>query len=241
MKNTRNETPERSQPHVPAIISAFLCIAATVLFIFSQALASRAWADPAYSWIQQSIRDLGATTAPLHDLLDKSLIIQGFAVAIAVWAIRPLWRKSVLAIPSCTMMTLSGIGFVIAGLAPFDAYPSVHMIFGAAPILLFGVFGLIIAGFAVDNNYFERLWVYTFQLAVVGMVGGFLYFTENYLGTGQGLIERIWVFALLTWFLIIAGKTLHKELKLASKILRPRWNRFKLRMMVSMKKPSSSP
>jgi len=123
--------------------------------------------------------------------------------------INAIWHKTLLPAIARTMLILTGIGFIIVGLTPYNVIPVIHLIFGALPVMLFSSSGLILAGLAKNREIFGRFWMVTVALGLVSLLSGILYFSGQYLCLGKGAMERIWIYAPLVWTLVISCRVIH--------------------------------
>ena len=204
---------EKTPPSRVALIFAFLWFASFVWFFLAQIVVAGAWVDPPYDWRAQNVSDLGQIGYPLSILMNIAFILQGATLAVGVWLIKAIWHKTLLPSISRTMLTLTGVGFIIVGLTPYNIIPVIHSLFGAFPVMLFSSSGLILAGLAKNRENFGRFWMVTVVIGLVCLASGILYFTGTYLGIGKGAMERIWIYAPLAWTLIISCRVIYLYLQ----------------------------
>jgi hypothetical membrane protein len=183
---------------------AILWVFSIVWFNLAQLICGLTWTGSSYSWRHQDVSDLGQTYQPAHILLNISLICAGLILIVGVIVLSAIWRqKSLSAMVARSMLCIAGLGFIVAGIFPSDTSHGIHVVLGAAPILLYGNFGLIFAAAAMDRRIFGRLWIAALLLGAIGLISGFLYFSETYLFFGRGIIERLWIYPPLIWSLIV--------------------------------------
>lgn len=182
---------------------AILWLIALPWFNLAQFICGLLWTNPAYSWRAQDVSDLGRTDQPAHALLNFAIISVGLFLILGIFILGDVWRKGLPKMVARSMLCIAGLGFIAVGIFPSDTSHAIHVVFGAAPILLYGNFGLIFAAAAMDRRIFKRLWIATLLLGLLGLTCGFLYFAEDYLFLGRGIIERLWIYPPLIWTLLI--------------------------------------
>jgi hypothetical membrane protein len=186
-----------------SLFSMMLWIVFPIWFNVAQIIAGSAWSNPSYSWRNQNVSDLGETTAPLHTFMNITFIIQGLVIILGVWSIGQIWKKTKFATVTRIIITLASLGFVVAGFAPADTQENLHVVLGAFPIFIFGNLGLLFVFFASNREYLGKLRFVAPILGLLGIIGGLFFFSENYLGIGQGSLERIWAYVLLVWTFVL--------------------------------------
>ena len=209
MNNAGKKSTAKLQSDKSANIFAYIWIVVFVIFNVVQLVCGMAWGNPAYDWRMQTISDLGRTTAPFSLIMNYAFILQGAAFIIGIWGMKSLWRKSIITSPARTLLTLAGAGYIVIGFFPLNVAQSTHLLFGAAPIMLFGAIGLVVSCVAMDQDRFGMLWIGTALLGIGSLLCGFLYFIEIYLGLGKGIMERIWVNIPLVWSVLVALSILY--------------------------------
>jgi len=187
---------------------AFLWFFSFIWFFAAQALVGSAWHDPAYNWREQNVSDLGQIGYPFSFLMNIAFILQGAVMAAGVWLIKVIWHRTLLPAIARTMLVLTGAGFIIVGLTPYNVIPFVHSFFGAFPVMLFSSAGLILAGLANCRKSCGSFWIVTIALGLASLASGILYFTGHYLFLGKGAMERIWIYAPLVWTLVISCRVI---------------------------------
>jgi len=200
---------EKASLNRAGLVLAILWFASFVWFFLAQIIVASAWETPPYNWREQNLSDLGQAGYPLSILMNIAFIVQGAAMVVGVWMVKVIWRKTLLPAMARTMLSLAGVGFIFVGLTPYNVIPILHSIFGAFPVMLFSSAGLILAGLGKSRENFGKFWIVTIVIGLISLTAGILYFTGNYLGMGQGAMERIWIYAPLAWTLIISCRVLH--------------------------------
>ena len=200
---------EKATVNKTGLIFAILWFASFMWFFVAQIIVAGAWENPPYNWREQNVSDLGQFGYPLSILMNIAFFLQGAAMAVGVWLIKIIWHKIFLPSIARTMLALSGVGFIIVGLTPYNVIPIIHSIFGAFPVMLFSSAGLILAGLAKSRENFGSFWVVTIVIGLVCLASGLLFFTGHDGLIGRGAMERIWIYAPLVWTLIISCRVIH--------------------------------
>jgi hypothetical membrane protein len=184
-------------------------------FILVEYLVSLATTFP-YSRIDNYISDLGSahcavltsgfTTAvhkvcsPLHDVMNASFIIEGLLIAAGTVFMRKLYPSGKLIGTGLFLFIITGIGFVMAGLAPNDVNLPVH--YTGAVMGLFGSsIGMVLIGLGmlVQKQPSTRLALYTVASGVVAIAGTVLLSSGLTLGIGVGGMERVAFYPYPVW------------------------------------------
>lgn len=213
--NLRNARASR-----PALVGSVVLLVGLAQFLLLHLVVQSRW-DPAYSWAHNNVSDLGNVhcgawgpddrfvCSPWHSTFNVAFVVMGVAVLLGALAGRRGLRASRTA---AGLLAASGVGFVLAGLAPADVNENVHVL-GAVLIFFCGNAGLVAlaAGRRLAAGPAARM-----LLAVAGLIGvaaAVLFLKGTYLGLGMGGMERIPAF-LPTVCLILAmafvGRTRHR-------------------------------
>ncbi|MEU8586802.1 DUF998 domain-containing protein [Streptomyces sp. NPDC048664] len=186
-----------------------------VQFFVVHGIAESAWARP-YSWARNNISDLGNAhcalqpepepryvCSPEHGLMNASFVTLGTLLVVgAALAGGVLWRRGRAAAVARLLLAGAGVGCVLAGLAPADVNENQHVL-GALLIMAMGNFGLVVAGFALPESIPAPLRWGTSLLGVAAITAFGLFLSRHYLGFGMGGMERVAVFPLLLWVLVV--------------------------------------
>lgn len=194
---------------------AWLWIVGFVLFFAAQFIVGAAWSGPGYSWSLNNVSDLGNVhcqmwgteggstpryvCSPLHSIMNIAFIVQGLCVVLGVVATRKLWKRGGASRTAQVFLILAGVGLLVAGLAPADVNENVHVVLGALLVAVFGNTGLILTYWGVDKPYQRSLGRTGLFLGVLGLVATYLFASQDYLGLGQGGMERLWGYNFLIW------------------------------------------
>jgi Predicted membrane protein len=204
---------------IPAQVGAVAWIAGAAQFLVMNVVAQAAWTTP-YSLAHNNISDLGAVScgmfdeefpryicSPLHVLFNASMIVQGVLLAAGVLLSARLWGKGFLPRTAQTLLVLAGVGYLLAGLWPGDVNLDLHVL-GAFLIMMVGNVGLVLAGFVPRDSLVGRVRWFTVALGLAALAGVWLHFQRQFGALGLGGSERIAVFPLQLWTLVIGGLVL---------------------------------
>lgn len=213
-------TPAR----VPAAarLGAAAWIAGAAQFLVANAVAQAAWTTP-YSLVHNNISDLGVTScgvfdeefpryicSPLHDLVNASMIAQGLLLAAGVLLTARLWGKGFASRTAQVLLVLAGLGYVFAGVWPADVNLDGHVL-GAFLILIVGNLGLLLAGFVPRGSLVGRARWFTLAMGLIALTGVWLHFERQFGVLGLGGSERLAVFPLQLWTLVVGALALASD------------------------------
>ena len=198
-------------------LGAWALILGVVQFFAFHLIVQSAWPEP-YSWADNNISDLGAVgcgpwdgryvCSPLHAWMNASFVAQGALLAAGLVLARPL-RGRLLTKTSLAFVSLAALGFVLAGLAPADANEGLHVL-GAFAVLFCGNIGLIFAEDPARAQEERAIRVFPRTLGTVGLVATALFMGEVWLVFGMGGMERLAVFPLQLWALLMGISILRR-------------------------------
>lgn len=199
-----------------ARLGAVAWIVGAAQFLVINAVAQAAWTTP-YSLRHNNISDLGVTRcgmfdeefpryicSPLHHLVNASMIVQGLLLAAGVLLTAGLWGKGFRARTAQALLILAGLGYVVAGVWPADVNLDGHVL-GAFLILIVGNLGLLLAGFVPRAGVVGRARWFTLALALIALTAMWLHFQRQFGVLGLGGSERLAVFPLQVWTLVVGG------------------------------------
>lgn len=191
--NLRNARSSR-----PAVVGGIVLVVGLAQFLLLHLAVQSRW-EPAYSWAHNNVSDLGNVhcgawgpddryvCSPWHSTFNVAFVVMGVAVFVGALA----GRRGLGASRTATgLLAASGVGFVLAGLAPADVNENLHVL-GAVLIFFCGNAGLVAlaAGGRLAAGPAART-----LLAVAGLIGiaaAVLFLNGTYLGLGMGGMERI--------------------------------------------------
>jgi hypothetical membrane protein len=174
--------------------------------------------------VDNNISDLGATTcgpltigdyrtevcSPWHPVMNATFVLSGLltaAGAVCSWRAWPAGRRAACGL---ALLVLSGAGEVLAGLAPEDVSPVVHVGGSIVGILALNA-GVLLLGAALWGVH-RALGGAALLAAAVGLFG---FFVAPAAGLPTGLSERLAGYPAVLW-LIAAGLLLLRSAALAT-------------------------
>ncbi len=200
-------------------LGAWALVLGVVQFFALHLIVQSAWPEP-YSWADNNISDLGAVgcgpwegdgrhvCSPLHAWMNASFVAQGALLAAGLVLARPL-RGRLLTKTSLAFVLLAALGFVLAGLAPADANEGLHVL-GAFAVIFCGNVGLIFAEGPAQADGARAVRAFPRTLGTVGLVATALFMGEVWLVFGMGGMERLAVFPLQVWALLMGISILRR-------------------------------
>jgi len=180
-------------------------------FFVAEQIAMSAWKLP-YSMSRNYISDLGevhCTTiecSPLHALMNSSFVLQGMLIFIGAILVRKLFPTNLLSQLALFFIMLSGVGVFLVGVAPEDAYATVHYA-GAAEHFLLNTIGMALLGVVVIFRSRRPYGLYTLMSGLIGLAGTILLSRKIFLGLGAGGMERVASYPFPLW-LTVTGAVL---------------------------------
>ncbi|MGY4718767.1 DUF998 domain-containing protein [Naumannella huperziae] len=188
----------------------------TIQYFVIEAIVAGAWIDPAYSYVNNYISDLGAprcatfadraVCSPLHALMNASFLFQAVLVAVAVATLGPRLRS-----PGRWLVIILGsitaIGMAMVGIFPgsvvedLGSDPLLHGT-GAMLAILGGNLTVLCVGIVARRG--PLLAAGSFVAAAVGL---FAVLAQTVFGTdlglGRGGVERLMVNPWLVWAIVV--------------------------------------
>ncbi|MER6949454.1 DUF998 domain-containing protein [Nonomuraea sp. NPDC000554] len=201
---------------VTAMIGAAVWLAGNAQFLLAQVIVGSAWPS-GYSWAANNISDLGNVhcqmwddsrpryvCSPLHALMNTSFVVQGLLLLAGLLLTGgACWGKGWLQGIARTLLAIDAGGYVLVGLVPADLDENLHLL-GALLIMGAGNIGLLLAAFVPRPGLFRDLRTATLAIGLVAVAGAALFFTQHDPGIGLGGTERVAVFTLEAWTLVMA-------------------------------------
>jgi hypothetical membrane protein len=202
-----------------ARIGGLAFIVGAAQFLLLNAVAQAAWTTP-YSWADNTISDLGVVTcgmfdeefprylcSPWHALVNTSMVLQGLLLAAGVLLTTRGWGRGVRARAAQTLLVLAAAGYVLAGVWPADVDLERHVL-GAFLIMIVGNLGLVLAGFLPRASVVGRARWFTVTIGLIALAATWLHLQRHFGPLGLGGSERIAVFALHAWTLVVGARFL---------------------------------
>ncbi|MEV0776710.1 DUF998 domain-containing protein [Streptomyces sp. NPDC050433] len=199
-------------------MGAIFWIAGAAIFALGNIVAQLAWNTP-YSLRDNNISDLGNVLcqnsdavdnppvryicSPQHGLFNTSAIVAALLIIAGAFLTSRYWGKGVASKAARGLIVVGACGYALAGLWPADVDLDMHVL-GALLIMGGGNIGLLVAGLAFRGGPLKHLQVPTLLIGGVAFVAAFLHFSGNYFGLGMGGTERIAIFALEVWMVVVA-------------------------------------
>jgi hypothetical membrane protein len=130
--------------------------------------------------------------------MNITFVVLGLLTIVGMLATRRIWPRRLLARIGSSMVVLSGLGAVVAGLSPEDVQPMLHIV---AAILGIGVgaLGVVLLGFSIWPGE-RRLAISSIVLGGLGLFG---FFIAPALGVPTGAAERIASYPTPIWEIIL--------------------------------------
>lgn len=189
-----------------------LCLVlALPLFLLANIVAGLRWTDPAFSWADHNISDLGnvhcgvwdttrprEVCSPWHAQFNASVLATTALLLVGMlltW--RALGRGG--AVRTAQVLALVGVlGYGLVGAYPADVDEEMHLL---AALLVFVAANVapVVAGFARRGTLLGGMRRGSLVLGTVALAGTVLFLAQVDLGFGVGGMERIPVFAPLVW------------------------------------------
>ena len=195
---------------------AVMWIAGPVQYLIAQLVARAAWRTP-YSWMVNPLSDLGAihcqrtgsgyplpryVCSPLHGVMNASVIALGVLLAGGVLLTAPCWGSGVASRSARILLIAAAAGSVMVGLVPEDVNLSLHLL-GAFLGIAVGNCGFLLAGLVRRTSPLGSLRPVTLPLSILAMAATMLLFTGGIPADGFGGVERLAVFPLRCWMVIV--------------------------------------
>jgi len=171
--------------------AGLLLFAGTTQFAIGMIIAEAV--DPSYSVSTNYISDLGVRAGAA--VFNASIILLGIAILATSWFIFRAFKDRILMI----VVLLAGVGAVGVGVFT-EAFGSIHSVVSFITFL-FAALSAILA-FRVLRPPLSYLSV---LLGVASLAALGLYISKNYLGLGNGGMERMIVYPVLTWGISFGG------------------------------------
>jgi hypothetical membrane protein len=203
-RTTRTKT---FRDHVPWLGPAIYVL--SVLYFIVQVVVAQVW-TPAYSWLNNTISDLGNTScgpalcSPRHRLMNGELYLLGFVMAAGSLLIFQEFTASgpeerLAARIGFSFLAVGGVGAVLVGLFPENTVRVLHIV-GAGMAIFVGTLGIFVLGLVLSLPVVLR-WC----MRVVGplaMIAIVLFAFHVYLGVGAGTVERLAAYPETIWLFV---------------------------------------
>ena len=192
-------------------LGAWAWVLGSVQSFALQLIVGAAWPEP-YSWAANNISDLGNVgcgawdgrhvCSPLHAWMNASFVAQGLLLVVGLALTGPLWRGGSSGWAWRALVLLAGAAWVVVGLAPADVNLGPHLL-AALVVFFLGNASLLLAANPGRGSGMHAIRPYSLTLGVVGLVSAVLFLGGQDLGLGLGTLERLAVFPLQVWALLV--------------------------------------
>ncbi|WP_155387024.1 DUF998 domain-containing protein [Catellatospora paridis] len=193
-----------------------VCWMLTIVYFLVQPVVAAAW-DPAYSFLDNTISDLGNARcvpsteswrpgtflcSPRHVLMNATFVLVGLCTTVGALTTRRHWPPQRLAGAGLALVAVSGVGAVLVGLAPGDVNMPLHLV--GAGLQFPGAIGPLLIGLATPRER-RRERAFSLAMGAVGIVGCALFATGLHLGLGVGGTERLGFDPLTVWTVVLGA------------------------------------
>jgi hypothetical membrane protein len=192
-------------------IGALAWILGTAQFFVAHVITQLSWPTP-YSWAANNISDLGNlhcqiwdetrpryVCSPLHNVMNTAVLVEGVLIIFGLLLTMACWKRGFLGWSGRVLLLIDGVGYLLVGLKPADLDENLHVL-GALLIMGAGNLGLLLAGFSLRTR---ALRIFSLATAAVSTTAGVLFFSQVDVGIGLGGTERVAVFALEFWTVVV--------------------------------------
>jgi hypothetical membrane protein len=175
-----------------------------------QFVVAMAWvqsAYPGYSLLQNYISDLGNTvTSPLHSVFNVSIMLLGvvaFPGILLTWSAFPAGGSRVIGLP---LVLVASVAAILVGVFPENVNPPVHD-FVSLMVFLPGGLAMTVLSFGMrpTSGWSPLRWT-SLGLGAITLLA-LLYYAPTQTNNSTwdpGLLERLIVFPLLTWGVLVS-------------------------------------
>jgi hypothetical membrane protein len=204
---------------IKSSVGGCLWILAGLQFAIAQVVTAEAW-NPAYSWTNNYISDLGNTAcgtfavphgspayvcSPLAPLMNASFIISGVLVIAGALLLSGVWPRGRIVTVSLVLWVIAGLGKIGVGLVPENTNVGIHLL--AALNIPVESIAVLLVSLAILRSD-RQLGLLGVTLAVLGVAGmvlgtaGEIAGPALYLGLGVGGMERVAEYPATIWRLM---------------------------------------
>jgi hypothetical membrane protein len=171
---------------------------------------------PQYSFVSNTISDLGNTAcpppdsgicSPLHVVMNASIVILGLAMIVGSVLIFTEFsfsehrRERAAAIAGFACMALGGLGAILVGFVPENVNTAHLHTVGAALVIAFGQLAILILGFVLREI---PDWLREFMLvtSLLVLLAGISIAGKHQFGIGGGALERLAQYPESVWLIL---------------------------------------
>ena len=187
----------------------FLYLSSAQYFLAQLITAQRY--EPRYSWLHNTISDLGSTScslrsvghcSPLHALMNSSFVVLGVTMIIGSVLICRFLESNPWTVVGFVALTISGVGTALVGFMPENRAPVLHAIAAALPFLV-GNLGVAILAGSLRMSPAFRLYTWLSGLGPLVALGFFV--GQDFLGLGRGGMERVVAYPQTIWLMVFGS------------------------------------
>ena len=201
-------------------LGPWLYVSAIQYFVVQFLVAIRF--EPTYSVARNTISDLGNTTcdkfngrpvcSPLHSVMNISFVVLGLAMITGSTLVYCAFAGRRAAAVGFLGFGLGGLGAVLVGLYPENTVPAFHGLGSALPFVI-GNAGIVVLGVSLDAPRWLRR--FTITIGCAALVGLAFYSSSQFLGLGEGGIERVVAYPQTVWMVVVGLYLLTRSRRLA--------------------------
>jgi hypothetical membrane protein len=197
-------------------LGAACWLLAAPLFLAANVIVGLAWRRPPFSWATHNISDLGNVTcglwdgtrprpvcSPWHAAMNGATAATAALLALGVLLTWPALGRGAAATAARLLTLAAAAGYALAAAAPADVDENRHFL-AALLIFVLGNLGMLVAALARRSPVLGGMRAASLVLGSTGMAGVVFFFGRVDLGIGVGGMERVAVFPLLVWTMLVA-------------------------------------
>ncbi|SCF17318.1 hypothetical membrane protein [Micromonospora viridifaciens] len=201
-------------------LGSYSWLLAAPLFLAANVITGLAWRHPRFSWAANNISDLGNVTcgnwgtsrprevcSPWHGAMNTASVVTGVLLALGMLLTWPALGRGAATTAARLLTLAAGAGYVLAGAYPADVNENNHVL-GAVLIFIPGNVGMVVASLARRSPVLRPVRAASLALGLIGLAGTALFAAQVDLGIGVGGMERVAVFPLLAWAVVVAVRLL---------------------------------
>ena len=174
-----------------------------------QFIVARRWSPP-FNLARDPISDLGNSAcgpysgryvcSPLHALMNGSFVALGVAMIVGCVLESCAAPRTLARSIGFTFLGVGGVGTILVGIFPENTSPLLHGVGAAMPFLL-GNVGLSVLG--LGSALSRPLRVVALIAGLGSLIALALFVRANYLGLGDGGMERLVAYPQTVWLIML--------------------------------------
>jgi hypothetical membrane protein len=194
-------------------------------FFAAQAVVASAWRVP-FSLAERNISDLGNTVcgaypatsanmvcSPWHAAMNASFLTIGVTMAAGAVLSARAFAAGRAQVSAIVLFGLAGAGVILVGLYPENEAPALHAA-GAGLNLVAGNVALVLFGLALPGRQ-PLLRSFGIAAGLTGLAGTLLFVVVNDAAVGSGTLERLAVYPMPIWQMVMGAAILRHRLTAA--------------------------